>query len=355
MNQKDSPSHIGAHNDSGISEIETNNEVGQLKYAGFWIRLAAYFIDGLLILLILVVTNLLGFITANILNSGQPYWADNTADYLTLLDYFAFFAVPPSYFILMTYKYGVTIGKMVMGIKVIPDDSNFLTLKQIIKRETFGKIASFIFLAGFIMAGISKKKQAFHDEIAKTLVIYSDPNKIISGWRKVLTWVIPIIITCYLLFDLFIYPHIPIRYLNFCPCGLSILCKEISYPVYSCPTPDSSIILCGHGEASACIPGSLTQIILNLFYASIIYLPQTIAVIANIFLPTALGAQETVVFALFILFIPPIVLVYSIKSVKRLLNKGFYVRVILDLAINLLLIWYLISSCISLLLIVEQS
>jgi type II secretory pathway pseudopilin PulG len=93
----------------------------------------------------------------------------------------------------MTHKYQATLGKMAVGIKVQSEEGADATLGKIILRETLGKILSMITIfIGYIMAAFTGKKQALHDKLASTVVIYKDPNKKISRW--VLGFVIVIFI-----------------------------------------------------------------------------------------------------------------------------------------------------------------
>lgn len=94
----------------------------------------------------------------------------------------------------MTYWYQATLGKMAVGVKVTAEGGEEAGLGKIILRETAGKIISAITLSvGYIMAGFTKKKQALHDIIAQTTVVYKSPKK------KVKTWVIIIVAIAFFL------------------------------------------------------------------------------------------------------------------------------------------------------------
>jgi uncharacterized RDD family membrane protein YckC len=90
------------------------------------------------------------------------------------------------YNVIMLHKYQATVGKMAIGAKVLAEDGTRLSLKQIILRETIYKFLSgIIFLIGYIMAGFTQRKQALHDILAHSIVVYKDqtkgPNKIAVG------------------------------------------------------------------------------------------------------------------------------------------------------------------------------
>lgn len=153
---------------SSIIQADTT----QIKYAGFWIRWVAGFIDGIITVAIGVV---IGILLA-ILGIGKGTILNIVSPLRYILGW--------GYFIFMTYKYEATLGKKVVGIKVLSDKSEKLTVWQVILRETVGKIASIIILGiGYVMAGFTERKQALHDKIASTTVVYyKDPTKKISVW-----------------------------------------------------------------------------------------------------------------------------------------------------------------------------
>jgi uncharacterized RDD family membrane protein YckC len=137
-----------------------------IKYAGFWIRFVANFLDGIIIsLLSLIPVLILSFLGADILSRVLSY------------------IISFGYFIILTYNKEATWGKMALGLKVIPSEKEKLSLGQVVLRETIGKIVSGIILGiGYIMAGFTERKEALHDKIAKTNVIYADPSKKNNVW-----------------------------------------------------------------------------------------------------------------------------------------------------------------------------
>lgn len=129
----------------------------EIRYAGFWIRFAAYLLDCLvLVAFSTLLSTLLG------LN-----WTNNTPG-LNLVE----LIVNILYFVILTSIYGQTLGKMALGIKVIRQDGKPNSWGPILLRETIGKLFSTItILFGYIMAAFDSKKRALHDRIADTYVI----------------------------------------------------------------------------------------------------------------------------------------------------------------------------------------
>lgn len=146
----------------------------EVKYAGFWIRFVAAMVDGIILS---IATNLFTVLIVLALGISN---IDNPA--VMIFTGIISFIAPFVYHILMVYKNeGSTLGKMMVGIKVISSSPEQLSLGNIILRETIGKIiSSVILLAGYIMIAFTEKKQGLHDMIAKTVVVYRDPNKKVS-------------------------------------------------------------------------------------------------------------------------------------------------------------------------------
>jgi uncharacterized RDD family membrane protein YckC len=75
------------------------------------------------------------------------------------------------YFTLFHAWAGQTIGKMIMGIKVV-GDGNKLTSPSVAFLRWSGYILSFVPLAiGFLWAAVDKDQCAWHDRLAGTRVI----------------------------------------------------------------------------------------------------------------------------------------------------------------------------------------
>lgn len=145
-----------------------------VKYAGFWIRYVAALVDGIILGLVSVP---LGFIMG--IGLSATVGVDNASAIGGILPRVIGFCIVSAYYIFMTHKYQATIGKKLVGIEVRASDSvEKATLSKIILRETIGKILSAVTIyIGYIMAGFTSKKQALHDMIGSTVVVYKDSQK----------------------------------------------------------------------------------------------------------------------------------------------------------------------------------
>lgn len=111
-------------------------KIKDLKFAGFWIRFFALIID---------------CIFSSLLFSLG--WIVN---------------------VYLTGKYGWSIGKKLLGLKVVKEDGTCpIGIIGAVIREIIGKFISGIILGiGFLMVAFDSKKQGLHDKIAKTYVVY---------------------------------------------------------------------------------------------------------------------------------------------------------------------------------------
>jgi uncharacterized RDD family membrane protein YckC len=103
-------------------------------------------------------------------------------------------AVFPLYNIFFIWKYGATLGKKWLKIKVVSIDSQPLSLGQVILRETIGKFLSGLILQlGYLWALWDKNRQTWHDKLAKTYVVTSIPNNGKTPWWQFLVLILPIL------------------------------------------------------------------------------------------------------------------------------------------------------------------
>ncbi len=162
-----------------------------IHYGGFWIRFVAYLVDGLIVsipttLIALMVFGTLGGAAAihfhEIFNGDADQIGPRLMAFIpAFIGLVAFIALLCTamqwlYFAMMeSSTRQATLGKMILHLKVTDMDGSRITFGRATGRY-FGKVLNgFIPLAiGFIIAGFTEKKQALHDFIASTLVVYSD-------------------------------------------------------------------------------------------------------------------------------------------------------------------------------------
>ena len=144
-----------------------------IKYAGFWIRWVAVTVDGLILAVPIFILQIA--LVALMSSPGSEASSAGTAGAIARL---LGILVGWIYFSLMTYYKGATLGKMMVGITVKSDDFQKLSFGRVLLRETIGKFVSTIILGiGYIIAGVTQRKQALHDKFAHSVVVYKDPSK----------------------------------------------------------------------------------------------------------------------------------------------------------------------------------
>lgn len=91
-------------------------------------------------------------------------------------------AVPTLYFVWGNSSGGQTIGKAVLGIKVVSIDGSLLTWRKGILRTVGYVPSTLLFGLGFLSAAWDKDKQAWHDKIAGTCVVHASvPREALVG------------------------------------------------------------------------------------------------------------------------------------------------------------------------------
>lgn len=136
-----------------------------VKYAGFWKRFAAGFIDGLIF-------GILSFVMSLFFGSTASE-ASSYGYSLSGIPALVFYLISSSYYVFFIGKYGQTLGKMAVHIKVLGVESGQPPgYKKAFMREIVGKFVSWIpLLLGYFWMIWDKNKQTWHDKIAKTQVV----------------------------------------------------------------------------------------------------------------------------------------------------------------------------------------
>ena len=131
-----------------------------VEYVGFWMRLAAWFIDLVIIVIIWSVSAVLSVL-------AEHFYSGLAAPFGLMALLF-----PWLYYILLTGFRSQTVGKMAVGIKVVRDNGQVPGLGYAALRESVGKIASAIVLfLGFLWIAWDRRKRGWHDYIAGTHVV----------------------------------------------------------------------------------------------------------------------------------------------------------------------------------------
>ncbi len=149
-----------------IQKIREGVAVGNVQFAGFWIRVAAKLIDGLLLM---VVNLAIGFVVAAVMSSAD----DPSVVLASTLIASAFqICVAAGYSCYFLGKYGATIGKMACGLKVITGEHDAVSYLKGFGRYFAEVLSSIVLLIGYIMVAFDSEKRGLHDRICNTRVVY---------------------------------------------------------------------------------------------------------------------------------------------------------------------------------------
>ena len=147
----------------------------ELEYAGFWLRLGAALIDGVLLVL-LSVPFLLAIYGGDYLDP-QAREAAGGMSILGGWDFFFNYVFPAVVTILLWMKFQATPGKMAISAKIVDAKTGDKpTSAQCIGRYLAYFASAIPFGMGFLWVAFDKRKQGWHDKLAGTVVIRNRAN-----------------------------------------------------------------------------------------------------------------------------------------------------------------------------------
>ena len=160
--------------DGRVSKSGRRRKGGAAEYAGFWMRFAAMFIDGILMQVVLFPTSLvINLVFAGNAAGPQPGGNPDPKIFIAAgLNMVISVVVQWLYFALQeSSEKQATVGKRALSIRVTDLNGKRLSFGHATGRH-FGKIISGMICGiGYFMAGFTEKKQALHDSMAGTLVV----------------------------------------------------------------------------------------------------------------------------------------------------------------------------------------
>lgn len=145
------------------------------QYAGFWIRVAAWFIDAVILGIVnSIIMAFFGGGLSTLIKPGQDASTLNLAAIFAALGTMLLvtFAIQFAYFtFLESSEKQATVGKMALGLKVTDANGKRISVGRAAGRW-FSKIISGMILGiGYLMVAFTEKKQGLHDMIATTFVV----------------------------------------------------------------------------------------------------------------------------------------------------------------------------------------
>lgn len=134
-----------------------------LKTAGFWVRFWAFLIDSLVISAVIGICINPIFYLMDWSLSDSTWYAPMSI--ISAVIYYL-------YFVLMTKLLGQTVGKMVLGLRVVSVKHETLSWSDVLFREWIGRFISNIFKLLYVLVAILPDNQGLHDYFADTKVVH---------------------------------------------------------------------------------------------------------------------------------------------------------------------------------------
>ena len=139
-----------------VPPVDQPPQAADAPYGGFWIRFAAYWVDGLLVTVLCAVAALL---------VGMVLGSDSVLGTFLVL---ATAQLYHAYFV--SSEKMATPGKRLCGLYVTDLEGKRLSFGRALWRNVAALFSYLTLYIGFFMAGFSGRKQALHDKMAGTLV-----------------------------------------------------------------------------------------------------------------------------------------------------------------------------------------
>ncbi len=138
--------------------------MNDLEYAGFWIRVGATLIDSILVMLIIMPVLTVLY--------GVDYWVYGSGRGGGFADILVNYLLPGCVIIVFWIYRSATPGKMALRLTIVDADTGGKpSVRQLLIRYLGYYVAGVPLFLGLIWVGFDRRKQGWHDKLAKTVVI----------------------------------------------------------------------------------------------------------------------------------------------------------------------------------------
>jgi uncharacterized RDD family membrane protein YckC len=140
-------------------------------YGGFWIRVVAAIIDGIILRVVVAPVGIIfgGLGLAGRMMDGVPHMALHLLGSGITIILLVFGSWLYEAF-MESSSYQATLGKMIFGMKVTDLNGNRISFERATGRHFAKWLSAMILGIGYIMVGFTERKQGLHDLLAGTLV-----------------------------------------------------------------------------------------------------------------------------------------------------------------------------------------
>jgi uncharacterized RDD family membrane protein YckC len=139
-------------------------------YGGFWIRVVAAIIDGIILRVVVAPVGIIfGGLGLAGMMSGLPHiglrlFGGGVTFILLIFGSWLYEAL------MQSSSYQATLGKMILGMKVTDLNGNRISFGRATGRHFAKWLSGMLLCIGYIMVGFTERKQGLHDLLAGTLV-----------------------------------------------------------------------------------------------------------------------------------------------------------------------------------------
>jgi uncharacterized RDD family membrane protein YckC len=148
---------------------------GILKYAGFWIRFGAKFIDGLIMAAlqyaIIIPMTFLFFSSGSAMSDSEQILSSGSLMLIGIQQLIGIL-IPAAYNTFFIGRYSATLGKMACKIKVVSPEGAPISYARALGRYFAELLSAIVMGIGYIMAAFDSEKRALHDRVCSTRVVY---------------------------------------------------------------------------------------------------------------------------------------------------------------------------------------
>ncbi len=150
-----------------------------MNYAGFWIRVGAYLID----YVILMVAQFMVYSIFGVSLFGAASLDPEAAGMFESVGAIIAFLITSIGAILYSVilessAKQATLGKMALGLVVVDEHGGRISFLRALGRYFAKILSAIILLIGFIMVAFTDRKQGLHDILASTLVVRGQPGMV---------------------------------------------------------------------------------------------------------------------------------------------------------------------------------
>jgi len=154
-----------------VQRLKEGVPLSAMVYAGFWIRLVAFLVDGLILAVVGCGIGLASVAAV------FPFFGSDIEGGLgiafQLLNYLVSFTVGCTYYTFFVGRYGATPGKMLLRLRIVRPDGSKLTYWRAFGRYWATMVSYLTCYVGYIIAAFDDEKRTLHDHICATRVIVS--------------------------------------------------------------------------------------------------------------------------------------------------------------------------------------